>query len=67
MPADGLRAALYAKTEFRRPCYRQLEENLAKFFDSGKSRYWPPACRQCLLLALNGHANRPPSCPVLGE
>ena len=41
MPADGLRAALYAKTEFRRPCYRQLEENLAKFFDSGKQASRP--------------------------
>jgi len=32
MPADSLRAALYPKTEFRRPCSRQLEENIANFF-----------------------------------
>ena len=41
MPADGTRAAIYPKAEFRRPVLRQLETKLLKSFDNGKSRDLP--------------------------
>ncbi len=49
MPADGMRAAVNAKTEFRHPLLRQLEVNLPKFSYNGKSYYSPPTVTPLLL------------------
>ena len=43
MPADGMRAAIYAKTEFRQPCLGSSKANLPNSFVNGKSRYSSPS------------------------
>jgi hypothetical protein len=54
MPADGMRAAIYAKTEFRQPCLGSSKQVYPSLW-SMESRYLSPLLsrRRCLLLALN--------------
>jgi hypothetical protein len=52
MPADGMRAAVYGKTEFRRPLLGSSRQIYPSFLtmESHVTRCLPSA-RQCLLLA----------------